>query len=632
MRFLVLMLLCLGECIMAYAQDYAVTKIPAALLKDANVVKRKEEIRYEVTGGNRGRYYQKIAYTILNEQGDRWASFTEGYDKLTSIETFEGSLFDAAGRKIRSLKKSEIRDGSGSDDNLADDSRIKWHSFFYKAYPFTVEYEVEVYSKGTMFTPSWIPQERNIMSVETATLVIKTPENNPVRYKMYNYPGQPATRVDDGIKWYTWQVKDLPAIKAEYAPPTWRELTTSVFLATEKFMLEDYTGSYASWNDFGRFVYDLKKGKDQLPEDVKRQVHELTAGITDEKEKVKRLYEYMQQNTHYISIQLGIGGWQPFDATYVANRKYGDCKALSNFMSALLKEAGIRSLYTLITMGDNNDYLVTDLPSSQFNHAILMVPLGKDTTWLECTSQTLPAGYLSGGTSNRYALVVDENGGVLVRTPHYGLLENLQTRKISAIIDADGYLRANIKTSYGAIQQDDLHHMINNLSRDKLMERLKEDLDLATYDVKSFEYKEHKQEVPVIDESIELTAENYATVTGKRLFVHPNIFTRSHRKLTVEETRRFDIVLSFAFNDVDTVEIKLPDGYTPESIPQDVKLESQFGKYRATVKLDGTRLLYYRSYEHYSGRFPAAQYAELVKFYETIYKADRNKVVLVKKD
>jgi len=36
--------------------------------------------------------------------------------------------------------------------------------------------------------------------------------------------------------------------------------------------------------------------------------------------------------------------------------------------------------------------------------------------------------------------------------------------------------------------------------------------------------------------------------------------------------------------------------------------------------------------EQYSGRFPAKDYGELVSFFESIYKADRNKVVLVKKE
>ena len=339
-----------------------------------------------------------------------------------------------------------------------------------------------------------------------------------------------------------------------------------------------------------------------------------------------------KKNTRYISIQLGIGGWQPFDATYVANRKYGDCKALTNFMFALLKEAGIRSLYTKIYSGTNANYLLTDLPSSQFNHIILMVPGAKDTTWLECTSQTLPAGYLGGSSCNRFALAVDENGGTLVRTPRYGLKENLQWRQINATVDEEGNLQARIETSYSAVRQDRLHSVINNMSKDKLMDFLKEDLDLATYDIRDFKYREIRGEIPVIEETLELIADNYATVTGKRIFIMPNVFTRSDHILKAEGNRRYDIVLNFEFNDIDTTEIKLPEGFTPETLPGDVKVESKFGKYSSSVKLEGDKLVYYRNMEHYSGRFAPDQYNALVKFYETIYKADRSKVVLVKKE
>ena len=71
-----------------------------------------------------------------------------------------------------------------------------------------------------------------------------------------------------------------------------------------------------------------------LPEDIKKKVHELTDHLKDPREKINVLYDFLQKNTHYISIQLGIGGWQPFPADYVAAKRYGDCKALSNYMIA----------------------------------------------------------------------------------------------------------------------------------------------------------------------------------------------------------------------------------------------------------------------------------------------------------
>ncbi|HEX7903739.1 MAG TPA: DUF3857 domain-containing protein [Chitinophagaceae bacterium] len=623
----------LASPVLAGDEPYAFSAIPAALLKNANVVKRTEEIRYVISESNKAKLYKRMAYTILNEQGDNWAGHAEGYDKLRSIGSFEGSLFDAAGKKIRSLKKSEIRDVSGSDDaSLADDNRVKWHSFFYKVYPFTVEYEVELSYKGTMFLPDWIPQERPVIAVQQSKISVMVPESNPLHYKMFNYKSEPVITTEKGNKVYTWEVKEIPAVQPEYASPAWHELSTSVFFATEKFELDDYQGSNASWKDFGKFVYDLKKERDALPDEIKQKVHQLTDGISDPYEKISKLYEYMQQHTRYISVQLGVGGWQPYDATYVATKRYGDCKALSNYMYALLKEAGIRSVYTVITSGDEEDYLLTDLPSSQFNHVILFVPQGKDTTWLECTSQTKPAGYLGGGTGNRFAVAVDENGGTLIRTPRYGMNENLQVRKVTATIDEGGNLTAIIKTNYGAEQQDRLHSIINGLSKEKLMEFLKEDIDLATYDVKSFNYKEERKAVPVIAETLDLVADNYATVTGKRLFVIPNIITRTHRKLAAADERKFDIKLGFEYKDIDTVEIELPKGYTPEAIPQDVSINSPFGKYSSSIKLIGNKIIYYRSMEHNSGRFPAKVYGDLVKFYEAIYKADRNKVVLVKNE
>jgi hypothetical protein len=418
----------------------------------------------------------------------------------------------------------------------------------------------------------------------------------------------------------------------EYASPAWHEVTTSVFLATEKFVLDDYQGSNATWKDFGRFVYDLKRDRDALPDDLKQKVHQLTDGMTDLKQKVSKLYEFMQQNTRYVSVQLGVGGWQPFDAKYVGTKKYGDCKALSNFMYSLLKEAGIRSVYTVIGAGDDNDYLLSDLPCSQFNHVILFVPDGKDTTWLECTSQTAAPGYLGRGTENRSAVAVDENGGVLVRTPRYGLKENLQLRKINAVLDNDATLNVKSYTEYFALQQDEIHGLINNLSKDKVKEYLHEQLDFATYDISNFEYKQNRSSIPSIDESLNITVSNYATITGKRLFVVPNVMTRSYRKLTADTARKYDLDLGYEYKDVDSVEIELPRGYEPEAMPQDVSVNSKFGKYNCSVKLKANKLLYYRSIEKYSGRFPAKDYADLVTFYDTIYKADRNKVVLVKNE
>lgn len=631
--FGIIIFLLAGLSAVATDGKYAVSKIQADLLKNAHVIKRMEEIRYEVNSLTNTKLYKKYAITVLNENGDDFAHLYAQYDKLRSIKSIEGKLFDANGKELKSLKNKDIEDRSNiSGISLMEDNRVKIHSFYYKVYPYTVEYEVITEFNNTLMFFPWFPQQTEKYAVEKSTMSVVCPSWFTFQYKMFNYKGEPVITQLKDDKIYTWEAEGLQAIIKEYASPDWQYLTTGVYFKPDKFEFEGYKGTMTSWKELGDFQMQLNRGRDKLPETVKQKVHQLTDAVTDPKEKVRILYEYMQMNNRYISIQLGIGGLQPFDAEFVAKNAYGDCKALSNYMYSLLKEINIKSCYTQIKSGAGEYFFMPDFSTDQFDHIILCVPMANDSMWLECTSQTMPAGYLGDFTCDRYALLIDETGGHLVRTPKYGMKENLQLRYVKAVLDEDATLRLTSETTYGGLQQDQYHGLINGLSKDKVKEYLHEQLDFATYDVNSFDYKETKSTLPAVKEKLDITVSNYATITGKRLFIVPNTMTRTYRRLTPDENRKYDLELSFEYKDVDTVEITLPAGYTAESIPQDVSLSSQFGKYNCSVKLDGNKLRYYRSIEHYGGTYPAKDYAALVKFYDAMYKADRNKVVLVKNE
>jgi hypothetical protein len=306
---------------------YSVAAIPAALLKNANAVKRMEELKFTIRRTNDASIYHKYAITILNVKGDRAANVVEWYDKLRKIDYIDGVLYDAAGNKIKSLKKSDVSDLSGTDEgSLADDNRVKAHNFYHRTYPYTVEYEMKIDLKYTMFFPTWLPIDSELMSVESSRFKIVCPYGNEVRFKAFNYNSQPLIETNGGYKIYSWQVSNVAAVIDEYGSPAWNEMTPNVVSAPVEFGVEEYKGNMKTWNDFGKFIFELKKGRDVLPDDVKKTVHELTDAITDIKQKIAILYKYLQHNTRYISIQLGVGGWQPFDAGYVAGKKFGIVK------------------------------------------------------------------------------------------------------------------------------------------------------------------------------------------------------------------------------------------------------------------------------------------------------------------
>jgi hypothetical protein len=630
MKQVIIVLLCLFTSNI-YAQEFDIKNIPDSLINNANVVKRYEEMILEIKSPGKFISHERHVYTILNKAGNDFANYISHYDKFTTIDYASAILYDGKGKELKQYKKKEMPDFADIDGNsLMVDDRYIGVNFAYRSYPYTVGFEEDDTNDGVLSFTDWSPVGSTNLSVQYSKYIIIAPSNYQVRYKQLNFSMPPVITEKDGKKTYVWEIKNIPSQTPEAFAPPRISIFPYMMVAPSDFEAQGYAGNMSTWENYGKFIYQLKKGRDILPEGIKKQVHELTDNLKDTRQKINALYKFLQKTTHYISIQLGIGGWQPFDASYVATKKYGDCKALSNYMIALLKEAGINGKYVEIKSENDALPVITDFSKSQFNHVICCVPLQKDTVWLECTSQSLPAGYLSGFTENRWGLLADENGGTLVHTPKYNYQDNIQVKNIKASVNGDGKLSANVETLYKAMQQDDLSLILSTYSNDKAAEYLKSTINLPTYDVQNIRFTQNKNVLPSITTSMDLTATNYAQVTGKRIFINPNILTRSDNRLAEDEDRKYDIVLHDEHSDIDTVEIQIPAGYIVESPFHDTKIETKFGTFNAFAKVMPDKIIYYRKQVFYSGRFPAKDYAELVHYYERVYKADHTKVVLVK--
>ena len=628
---LVLACLLLTAPVCLFAQSYNVSLIPDSLKKDARAVMRDEEYILEIKSPAKAIVRELHAYTIMNETADNIGGFTSSYDKFTSINSITGVLYDANGKELKRVKKKDMEDKSYvSEGSLIGDGRYKEHNFYCRNYPYTVEYQEEDEVDGILDFPAWTPLYSSGISTQHSKYVIIAPRDYVVRYRPLNCNFQPVITETGDKKTYTWEAGNLPARFTEAWGPRWREIAPSVIMAPSDFEAQGYKGNMSTWENYGKFINQLRTGRDVLPEDIKKKVHELTDGLKDNRQKVYALYDFMQKNTHYISIQLGIGGLQPFPADYVATKRYGDCKALSNYMIALLKEAGITGKYVEIRAGQGAAAMIDDFPSFQSNHVISCVPMGADTIWLECTSQTESPGFMGSFTGGRKGILNDEAGGHVVRTPAYGAADNLQCRVVNAAIDAEGNLDAEVNTQYTGIRGELPHSLMYDVSGDFREKYLNSLFSLPTYKVEKSHYEEQKGAIPEVREYLHVLSPDYANVTGKRLFVTPNLFDRSNVRLPGDTIRKYDFIYDEAYTDIDSITIRIPGGYQPEAVPQDVYIDGKFGRYSASVKVFPDKIVYYRRREESINRFPPSDYPDLVKFYEKIYKADQSRIVLVK--
>ncbi|PUZ27149.1 Transglutaminase-like superfamily protein [Chitinophaga costaii] len=619
-----------------HAQDkaplYTVAGIPDSLKKNAHAVIREESLVFRMEDADRTREINHYVVTVLDPQGDHYGHIANWYQPgMREIRSIKGVLYDPSGQQIRKLKSSDIRDGSDVDDGtMMTDARYKSYNFDYNSYPYTVEYEVEVKNYNSFQFPRWRPQDYDWVAVQHSTFTVQLPDNYPLRYRTEHIGKPKESTPEKGMHQYDWEVSNVAAVHHEILAEAWSRRSPNVITGPGDFVMQQYKGNMNSWDNMGKFFYTLNAGRDVLPEPVLAKVHQLTDTLKDNNAKISALYNYLQQNTRYVSVQLGIGGLQTFDAGYVSKKGYGDCKALSNYMYSLLKAAGIPSCQVLIHGGNYETDFIPDFTSDQFNHVILMVPQGKDTTWLECTSQTLFPGYLGAFTSNRYCLAVNEKGGTLVHTPIYNMDSNKELRRLTVKVDETGNAVMDCFTRSTGEEQDNLHGRNHNVSQERILKILKEQYSLPSYDINSYTWTEWPGKIPAIDEHMQLTVNNYAQITGKRLFLQPNVLNRSGFRLSKDSVRTGNLQLFNAIHDSDTTVFSLPLGYTPESFPKNTDLHSVFGDYHAELQVKDNTLTYIRDYKQRNGIFPASTYLSAVEFFDGIYKADHAKVVFVK--
>jgi hypothetical protein len=609
------------------SQSYPFDSIPDRLKKKAVAVIRSEQCLYTVHSPGSTTQKIKRVITLLNEKATSYRFLQMYYDKSSRIKNIKGTIYDEKGKIIKIMGIADVFDMSAiSGGSFYSDDRIKVMYFPIFRYPYTIEYEYEVEYSSVMDYPTWYFHADPETSVEKSGIQFVLPLNMTLRY-FTRYTQNPVDSIITAdYKTFTWQEENLPvtyredlAIQTYYPQPV-------LYTGPIDFEYGGYKGSMESWKTFGNWIYNLNNGRDALPENEKSAVLKLVSGTPDIREKTKLIYEYMQSKTRYVSIQIGIGGFRPAEASSVSSNGFGDCKALVNYTMSLLKCAGIKSYYSLVNAGDDGT-VYKDFIANQFNHVILCVPIQNDTVWLDCTSQTLPFNYLGDFSDNRYALMITPEGGKLVRTPKYNKQENLTERSGLMFMNTLGAASGTLNNHFTGYNFGNADMLYGSQSEDEMKRYVSSSMAFSSISVSKANYDKEKSEKPSAVFSSTVSINDFSTIESKRLYFNPSL-----RKLPFLQDTPIIFNISEAEIIRDSISYYLPSGYKINYLPHDLTIENEFGSYVYSIKLLNDKVTCIRQFEINNGTIPLSKYESFRSFVNKAARKDREKIILIKSE
>ncbi len=611
-----------------YSQDNSVIRktINPNLKENANAVVRKNDITIELSSYNKMIIKKHRIVTVLNEKGSNSVNARINYDNTISIKRLEAKIYNASGSEIKKIKKRDFIDISVADGvSIYNDDRLKYLQYISNTYPYTVEYIEESIYTTTAHLSRWYPIEGYYTSVENSSILIKNNSGVTLSKKEYNIENYNITEVSS----FNYTATNIKAIKREAYSPSFSNIMPSVRFSLKEFNMKGVKGSNTNWKNFGKWMNDkLINETTILPEKVKFKMKDLTKNANTDIEKARIIYDYIQNKTRYISVQIGIGGWKPMLASDVDRLGYGDCKALSNYTKSLLETVNVTSFYTVIDAGRDIKNIDKEFSSLQGNHVILSIPNEDDYIFLECTSQTTPFGYIANFTDDRDALIITPEGGEVIHTKIYNTNNNLQTTKAKVKVDLQGNIKAEVSIVSEGTQYSYHEGIQNESEKDKEL-YYKNYLDnINNIDLLGVKFNNDKKQIKFTEE-IELKAIKYATKTGKMLLMAPNMFNKIQEIPPRYRNRELPFEVDRGFFDSDETEIVLEDGVIIEALKEPITIKNKYGEYHCSIKKTSeNKLLYKRKLIINKGKYTKEEYNDFRNFYLNIVKHDKSKIVL----
>ena len=145
--------------------------------------------------------------------------------------------------------------------------------------------------------------------------------------------------------------------------------------------------------DVGHWYHELSKDRYTLSPAITAKVDSLVRNARTRADTLAALHKWIAKDLRYVSISLGLGGYQPRSPEATVGTGYGDCKDKATLFIAAARHLGLTAQPVLLNINGGNP----DLPAIEaFNHVIAAVRnsgADGDVTFLDLTTATFPLAW-----------------------------------------------------------------------------------------------------------------------------------------------------------------------------------------------------------------------------------------------
>lgn len=586
--------LCLGALAAAPAAVAAtVASRDAVLLEESLHIRVLSSTEAEVEYANRTR--------LLTRRGvERYGFAVVRYNPWIDVKDFRGSIVLPDGRRTK-VRKSDVSDQSDfASYELYSDNRRKVMHFTGAVPGAVVEHSYRTRIRSLLFLPRWFLLADELPG-QLRSLTIDHPVAVPFRFDVRG-AAEETRRTEGDREIHTWTVRDTLPLSFDPDSPPPADLLPRISMFPDQILWEDHRIDSTRWDGIASWYAGLARDGMQPDDEVRRFTAEVIAGASSDEDRIRRIYEFVQRQIHYVAVELGVGGWKPHPSVQVLHHRYGDCKDKATLMIAMLRAADLQGNPVLVRTRDAG-HVDPEQPFPSFNHAIVAVPREDDFLFLDPTATTIAYADLPWVDQGVNALVVLPDGsGEIVATPLTDPERNLTHHLVEATLDLTGRLsgsytlevtgqrRARLSGALGARDERGRTSYLAGLLGELCPGAL-----LHSHEV---------EEDPAPDGPLRIRMQfevpRYAGRAGSALLVglHP-ARAEELTRLGGDAEREQPVFFPYLFRDTASVRLRLPAGRRPRKLPESTSLSAPGFEatttYRERQGPDGTVLEIERS-------------------------------------